>query len=58
MHPGTTNTDLSMPFQKNVKQEKLFTTEYSVAKMMDVIKVIGLNDTGKCFSYDGTIIPP
>ena len=58
LHPGTTDTSLSKPFQKNVKPEKLFSPEYSVGMMMDVINRLDLNQTGQCFAYDGTIIPP
>jgi NAD(P)-dependent dehydrogenase (short-subunit alcohol dehydrogenase family) len=57
LHPGTTDTDLSLPFQKNVVPGKLFPVEYSVNKMLDVIWNSGLDDTGKVFAYDGSEIP-
>ena len=57
IHPGTTNTDLSIPFQKNVKPEKLFPVEYSVSCMLNVIWQTQLKDTGKFYAYDGTEIP-
>ena len=28
LHPGTCDTELSKPFQKNVKKDKLFTPQY------------------------------
>jgi hypothetical protein len=56
MHPGTTDTDLSVPFQKNVIPEKLFPVEYSVEKMLDVIWNAGGKDSGKFFAYDGSEI--
>ncbi|EDQ85664.1 uncharacterized protein MONBRDRAFT_11730 [Monosiga brevicollis MX1] len=34
MHPGTVATDLSKPFQSNVKSEKLFTTEFAVGQLL------------------------
>ena len=37
LHPGTTDTDLSKPFQKNVKPDKLFTREFSVSQMLGEI---------------------
>jgi hypothetical protein len=37
LHPGTTDTDLSVPFQKNVKTDMLFTTEKSCGLMLNVI---------------------
>jgi NAD(P)-dependent dehydrogenase (short-subunit alcohol dehydrogenase family) len=57
MHPGTTDTDLSRPFQKNVKKEKLFPVEHSVDMMLNVIWNTKSEDTGKFFAYDGSEIP-
>ena len=54
IHPGTTDTDLSKPFQKNVKPEKLFSVEKSVSAMLKVIDQS--NDiavSGSFFAYDG-----
>ena len=34
LHPGTTDTGLSKPFQKNVKPEKLFTTKFTVSQVL------------------------
>ena len=56
LHPGTTDTGLSEPFQKNVRPEKLFTTEYSASSMLDVLLGLELEDSGKFFAYDGSPI--
>ena len=57
LHPGTTNTDLSTPFQKNVAAEKLFTVEYSVSRMLEVVNEAQISThNGKFFAYDGTEI--
>ena len=53
---GTTDTDLSKPFQKNVKPEKLFSTRYSVQKMLDVVFSSEMEDGGNFYAYDGTKI--
>ncbi len=53
LHPGTVNSQLSQPFQRNVKPEKLFTAEYSVKKLMGVIQNLNTNDSGKIFAWDG-----
>ena len=37
LHPGTVDTGLSKPFQSNVPDGKLFTPEYSVEKLLEVI---------------------
>lgn len=57
IHPGTTDTDLSVPFQKNVQPDKLFTVQHSVNCMLDVIWSRGIAETGKFYAYDGTEIP-
>lgn len=57
MHPGTTDTDLSKPFQKNVKPDKLLTVSSSVSQMLTVIDSCNdINNTGSFLSYDGTKI--
>lgn len=57
IHPGTTDTDLSKPFQKNVQANKLFSTEYSVQSMLKVIEDFKLEDSGSFYAYDGNKIP-
>lgn len=56
IHPGTTDTALSKPFQKNVKADKLFTPEHSVSKMLQVIESCTLEHTGRFYAYDGSSI--
>lgn len=55
-HPGTTDTDLSKPFQKNVKAEKLFTTQFSVSKLYEIIRSLDKSKSGEFFAWDGTHI--
>eukprot|EP00730_Choanoeca_flexa_P006956 TRINITY_DN12252_c3_g2_i1.p3 TRINITY_DN12252_c3_g2~~TRINITY_DN12252_c3_g2_i1.p3 ORF type:complete len:262 (+),score=48.84 TRINITY_DN12252_c3_g2_i1:5164-5949(+) len=57
LHPGTVATDLSQPFQKNVKNDKLFSTEYSVSKMLHVLDGVSPKETGKFYAWDGNEIP-
>jgi NAD(P)-dependent dehydrogenase (short-subunit alcohol dehydrogenase family) len=57
LHPGTTNTSLSQPFQKNVPKNQLFSPKQSVSYMMDIIKDLKPEDTGKFWSFDGEILP-
>ena len=58
LHPGTVDSDLSKPFQGNVPDGKLFTPEYSATKLLDVLKNLTPEQTGKCFAWDGKIILP
>ncbi|XP_074357579.1 uncharacterized protein LOC141697197 [Apium graveolens] len=57
LHPGTVDTDLSKPFQKNVAKEKLFTKEFSVQKLLSIIDNAKIHDNGKFFAWDGKEIP-
>ena len=57
LHPGTTDTRLSQPFQKNVPPEKLFPVERTVIQLLDVIANLEDTDTGEFFSWDGSKLP-
>ncbi|CAM6089756.1 unnamed protein product [Calypogeia fissa] len=57
LHPGTVDTELSKPFQKNVPEGKLFTKEYSVERLLGIIDSVDLKDNGKFFAWDGQEIP-
>ncbi|KAJ4844714.1 hypothetical protein Tsubulata_007703 [Turnera subulata] len=57
LHPGTVDTDLSRPFQRNLPKEKLFTKEFSVQKLLNIINNAKSSDNGKFFAWDGQEIP-
>ncbi|GKV03912.1 hypothetical protein SLEP1_g16146 [Rubroshorea leprosula] len=57
LHPGTVDTDLSRPFQRNVPEGKLFTKEFSVQKLLNIINNVKSHDNGKFFAWDGQEIP-
>lgn len=57
LHPGTTDTDLSRPFQRNVPPEKLFSTERTVDQLFRVISKLEEQDSGEFFSWDGSRLP-
>ena len=57
LHPGTTDTDLSRPFQANVAPERLFAPERTVRQLLAVIDRLTASDTGRFFAWDGTEIP-
>ncbi len=56
LHPGTTDTRLSSPFQKNVPAGKLFPPEKSAAHLLEVIAGLSPEDTGNFFAWDGQAI--
>ena len=53
IHPGTTDTNLSKPFQENVPEDQLFTAELSIEKMMSIIEGIAQEESGKFYAWDG-----
>jgi NAD(P)-dependent dehydrogenase (short-subunit alcohol dehydrogenase family) len=57
LHPGTTDTELSHPFQKNVPPEKLFSVERTVNQLFTVIEKLQPIDTGHFVSWDGSKLP-
>lgn len=57
LHPGTTDTQLSRPFQKNVSAEKLFSVERTVTQLLTVINQLQKSDSGQFFSWDGSRLP-
>ena len=57
LHPGTTDTRLSQPFQKNVLPGKLFPVEHTVDLLSQVISGLEIKDSGEFFSWDGTQLP-
>lgn len=57
LHPGTTDTFLSKPFQKNVPPEQLFTPEQSANYMLKVLKQLKPSETGKFWAFDGELLP-
>ncbi len=58
LHPGTVDTALSQPFQKNLKPGQLTTPEQSVQYLYDVISGLKHNDSGKVFAWDDSEILP
>lgn len=58
LHPGTVDTDLSAPFQKNVPADKLFTADRAAAALLDVAAGLTPEHSGHCFAWDGEMVIP
>jgi len=58
LHPGTVDTDLSRPFQRNVPAKQLFPASKSVAALLQVIDLLDREDSGKIFDFRGNEIKP
>ena len=52
LHPGTVDSNLSKPFQGAVQENKLFTPQYSVTKMCEVLHNAKLDDSGSVIDFN------
>ena len=58
LQPGTVDSNLSKPFKKNVTKDNLFSPDYSVKMLADVIEKSTVEDSGELLSWDGSNIKP
>lgn len=58
LHPGTVDTELSAPFQRNVAPEKLFTPARSAELLIETVERLTPADSGGCFDWAGERIAP
>ncbi|MEZ9140546.1 MULTISPECIES: SDR family NAD(P)-dependent oxidoreductase [unclassified Shewanella] len=56
-HPGTTDTDLSKPFQHNVPEGKLFTTEFVAQQLLTIHQGLSFNHEAEFLDWQGKTIP-
>lgn len=52
-HPGTTDTPLSKPFQRNVPANKLFTCEFVAKQLLSIIKEIPFDQQVSYLDWQG-----
>lgn len=57
IHPGTTDTGLSRPFQRSVKPGRLYTPRQTADRILGVIQNTGPADSGRFLNWDGNEIP-
>ncbi len=55
-HPGTVDTALSEPFQGNVKPEKLFTPEFTVTQLINILETLDPQDSPYYRDWDDETI--
>ncbi|MGR5177115.1 SDR family NAD(P)-dependent oxidoreductase [Vibrio parahaemolyticus] len=56
LHPGTTDTRLSRPFQTNVPCEQLFSPSKTAGLLFEVIQSLTPEDNGRFLAYDRSVI--
>jgi NAD(P)-dependent dehydrogenase (short-subunit alcohol dehydrogenase family) len=57
LHPGTVDTELSRPFQRNVPAERLFDAKRAADQLLGVIDSCTRDDSGRFLAWDGQPIP-
>jgi NAD(P)-dependent dehydrogenase (short-subunit alcohol dehydrogenase family) len=57
LHPGTTDTALSKPFQRHMPEGQLFSPDRSVRYMLSVLERLQPDDTGQFRAFDGELLP-
>jgi NAD(P)-dependent dehydrogenase (short-subunit alcohol dehydrogenase family) len=57
IHPGTTDTGLSRPFQRNVPADKLYSPETSAQRILEVLHGAEPGMSGSFLNWDGREIP-
>ncbi|KAL7562276.1 hypothetical protein ACA910_014497 [Epithemia clementina (nom. ined.)] len=53
LHPGTTETDLSLPFQANVKPGSLFPVKFTVHKLLNIVDALQEKHSGGFYDWAG-----
>ncbi len=53
LHPGTVDTSLSVPFQRGVPAEQLFSAERSATHLLHVIDALSQDHNGGFFAWNG-----
>lgn len=56
LHPGTTDTDLSKPFQGNVQEGRLFPVDFTVGQLLDCIDFMTEEHSGGLYDWAGKAI--
>ena len=55
-HPGTIDTQLSKPFQKNVPEGKLFTAEFTVSQLLKILPSLTEENAPHYIDWQGQVI--
>ena len=57
LHPGTTDTALSRPFQRHVQPQHLFSPMQSVGYLLEVLDGLVPGQSGRFLAFDGEELP-
>lgn len=57
LHPGTTDTALSKPFQKNIDRQRLYTPGRTAERLLRVLDLVDERNSGQFINWNGEPIP-
>ncbi|MBT8039814.1 MAG: SDR family NAD(P)-dependent oxidoreductase [Xanthomonadales bacterium] len=57
LHPGTTDTGLSRPFQQRIESDKLYDVEQTADRLLNVLGGLSSADSGQFYNWNGSNIP-
>ena len=57
IHPGTVDTKLSKPFQRNIPKEQIFTPDYAASRILNIMKAISHDGKLDYLDWEGKQIP-
>jgi len=57
LYPGFTDTDMSKPFQKGMKEGLIFPVDFTIGRMLDVIDGMEEKHSGGLFDWGGQAVP-
>ena len=56
VHPGTTYSELSKPFQSNIAPDRLYTPEQTATRLISIMQRLSLAQHGRLLHWDGSVI--
>lgn len=57
VHPGTTDTPLSEPFQAGIAADKLYSADTTAERMIEIMNNLTEQQSGKLLFWDGEVLP-
>lgn len=57
MHPGTTESPLSQPFQSRISAERLYTPAQTAERLDHILQRLTPQDSGQLYHWDGSVLP-
>lgn len=57
MHPGTTDSPLSEPFQARIASDRLYTPAQTAERLDLILRRLTPQDSGQLYHWDGSVLP-